>query len=286
MRDLPILLAAAVSIGLATPVLAQDHAHSTGHAQAGAVPTAASVTPAPDAQGPNPVPVLTDADRAAAFPLLSRSHTDHGSAINSLVLVDRLETSTGDADQQAWAATAWIGGDIQRLWLKTEGQVDDGDVTSARVEALYGRAVSAWWDVVAGVRQDLGPGDDRTWAAIGVQGMAPYMFEVSAMTYVGSGGQVRADIEVEYEALITNRLILQPSVGLSLQSDADEARRIGAGLGDVELGLRLRYEIRREFAPYIGLTYERALGDTADLRRIHQEDVGETRLVAGLRLWF
>ncbi|MFP7721597.1 copper resistance protein B [Lysobacter sp. A3-1-A15] len=241
--------------------------------------------PAPS-QPIEPIPPVTDADRAAAFAPLEHS-MEHPSEFNSFVLFNRLEATKGDHGQgQAWEAQGWFGTDLDRLWVRSEGERAEGQVESADLEVLYGRSVTPWWDVLAGVRHEFEPGPSRSWAAIGVQGLAPYMFEVSATAYVGESGRTAAQVEVEYEVLFTNRLILQPLVELEFHGQDDPARGIGSGLSRAEAGLRLRYEIRREFAPYIGLVRERAFGGTADYRRAEGEPVDDTLLVAGVRVWF
>ena len=194
-----------------------------------------------------------------------------------------------DADEgtgQAWEGVAWFGTDTDRLWLRSEGERVGGHTESADLEALYGHSVSPWWDVVAGVRHDFKPGDARSWAAFGVQGMAPYRFEVSATAYVGEGGQVAANVEAEYTLRITNRLILQPLVEVDLAAKDDPEYGTARGFTGIETGLRLRYEVTRRFAPYVGVVHERALGDTADLRRAEGEPTRDTRVVAGVRIWF
>jgi len=231
-----------------------------------------------------PIPVPTDADRAAAFPPIDHGAMEHAPDINSLLLIDRLEHWDGrSGDGQAWEATGWIGGNINRLWLRSDGERSGGRTASSSLEALYGRSVSPWWDVLVGVRQDFRPADSRTWAAIGIQGLAPYKFESSATLYLGSGGQVLAKAEVEYEVLLTNRLILQPLVEATLAAKDEPEHGIGRGLNKVETGLRLRYEFSRRFAPYIGISHERSFGDAADHAGDHARD---TRWVAGVRMWF
>ena len=278
-----------------------DHStidHSTiGHAQdAPAPPQAAEVDHAsmdhsthasPDTPR-EPIPLITDADRAAAFPVLHAHGMSHGSSIHSFVLFNRLEAWDADPGTgQAWEAQAWIGGDINRLWLRSEGERQRGSTESSNLEMLYGRSVSPWWDVVAGIRHDFAPGNSQTWAAFGVQGMAPYKFEVSATAYLGESGQTSASVEVEYELLLTNRLILQPLVELSFHGKDDPSRHIGSGLGKAEAGLRLRYELsNRRFAPYVGVSHERVFGRTADFHRAEGEGVRDTRVVAGIRFWF
>ncbi|HEY5613958.1 MAG TPA: copper resistance protein B [Lysobacter sp.] len=258
----------------AAPAAEMDHA-AMGHG-----------TPVAPDQPLTPIPALTDADRAAAFPDLQR-HMEHAPEVNSYVLFNRLEA--WDADRgtgQAWEALAWIGTDLDRVWLRSEGERAGGHTEAADVEVLYGRSVSPWWDVVAGIRHDFQPGPSRTWAAFGVQGLSPYKFEVQATAYVGGSGQTAANFEVEYETLLTNRLILQPLVEVNLFGQNDERRGIGSGISTIEAGLRLRYEFTRRFAPYIGVVRERALGRTADFRRDDGEDIDDTHVVAGVRIWF
>ena len=237
------------------------------------------------AQTPD-LPPITDAERAAAFPDL-RGHAAHDQAIHSYVLLDQLEWQNADEGSALnWDATAWIGRDLDRLWLRTQGEHEGGRTANAEIEALWGHAFTRWWNVLAGVRQDPRPGPSQTWGAFGVQGLAPYKFEVEATVYLGESGQTAARFEAAYELLFTNRLILQPLVELNLHGTDDRQRGVGSGLSTSEVGLRLRYELRREFAPYLGVTWNRKWGDTADFARMDGEDVEETRWVAGLRIWF
>ena len=242
--------------------------------------------PAAPSEPREPVPVLTDADRIAAFPEVD-GHGAHDNPIYSYWLLDRLET--WDADEGVglgWEASAWIGTDLDRVWLRSEGERVDQRTESADIEVLYGRSISPWWDMVAGIRHEFGEGPSQTFAAIGLMGLAPYKFEVEATAYIGQSGQTAARIEAEYDTLLTNRLILQWQAELEFHGKSDEVRGIGAGLGTFEAGLRLRYEVTRRFAPYIGVAWEHAFGPTADLRRAAGEDINDTRLVAGVRLWF
>ena len=259
-------------------------------AKAGCTPEHAAMghcTPAAATAAPREaIPVPTDADRAAAFAPLHAGHA-HGTGIHSKIQFNRLEAWDADPGSgQAWEGRAWFGGDLRRLWLRSEGERIGGSTHGADLEVLYGQATGPWWDLLAGLRHDFSPGPSRTWAAIGVQGLAPYKFEVSATAYVGSGGHTAFNAEVEYELLFTSRLILQPLLEVELHGRDDPQRGIGSGLSTMEAGLRLRYEVTRQFAPYLGLVHERSFGGTADLRRLHDEPVRDTRWVAGLRVWF
>ena len=263
---------------------------AAAQAQAGCTPEHAAMghcTPAAATAAPREaIPVLTDADRAAAFAPLHAGHA-HGTGIHSKIQFNRLEAWDADPGSgQAWEGRAWFGGDLRRLWLRSEGERIGGSTHGADLEVLYGQATGPWWDLLAGLRHDFSPGPSRTWAAIGVQGLAPYKFEVSATAYVGSGGHTAFNAEVEYELLFTSRLILQPLLEVELHGRDDPQRGIGSGLSTMEAGLRLRYEVTRQFAPYLGLVHERSFGGTADLRRLHDEPVRDTRWVAGLRVWF
>jgi len=233
-----------------------------------------------------PIPVPTDADRVAAFPPLHESHA-HDGGIHSLVRFNRFEAWDADSGTgQAWEARAWFGGDVRRLWLRSEGERERGNTHAADLEVLYGHATGPWWDLLVGVRHDFNPGPSRTRAAIGVQGVAPYKFEVAATAYVGDGGHTEFKAEVDYELLFTSRLILQPLLKVELHGRDDPQRGIGSGLSSMEAGLRLRYEITRRFAPYLGVARERSFGGTADHRLAHGEAVDDTRWVAGVRWWF
>ena len=233
-----------------------------------------------------PIPPITEADLAAAFPAV-HAHHQHGSTPYSYWLMDRLEVSDADPGTSlGWDTSAWIGGDVQRLWLRSEGTAVDGTVEHGDVEVLYGRGVRAWWDVVAGLRQDVGTGPSRTWAAFGMQGLAPYKFEVRATAYIGQGGRTALRLGADYDTLFTNRLILQWRTEANAYGRSDPAAGIGSGLSTLEAGVRLRYEITRQFAPYVGIEHERAFGNTAAILRSTGHGAGETRVVAGLRLWF
>lgn len=239
-----------------------------------------------DAAPRTPIPALTDADRAAAFPSDAHGHAVHDQRLFSYWLVDRLEWQDTGGGSLGWEGLAWLGGDIHRVWLRSEGEASGGDVESGNVEVLYGRSIASWWDVVAGVRHDFGHGPSRTYAAFGLQGLAPYKFEVEATGFIGANGQGGASLEAEYDTLITNRLILQWQGGANLYAKDDAAIGVGSGLSTIEAGARLRYEFNRRFAPYVGVEFERAFGRTADLRRVSGEPARDTRAVAGIRFWF
>jgi copper resistance protein B len=254
--------------------------------RAAAVLLIAILAPAVYAQEPQPAAApLTDEDRQAAFPDVE-GHAVHDRAVNYFVLFDQVEWQTAEAGGLNVDSTAWIGGDRSRLWLRAEGASDETRVSEAQAHVLFGRQFARWWDLVGGVRHDFRPGDAQTWAAIGVQGLAPYWFEIQATAYLGGGGRAQARIEIEYDLLLTNRLIVQPLLEVEVASASDPARGSGAGITTSDLGLRLRYEVRRELAPYVGVTWLRQHGETAALARQTGRPDGTTRFVAGLRGWF
>jgi len=234
-----------------------------------------------------PIPRVTAADRAAAVPPAG-GHPAHDDGIFSYVRFDRLETWNADPGTGIeWAGQAWIGTDLDRLWLRSEGERVRGTTQRADYEALYGHAISPWWNAVVGIRHDVSHGTTQDLAAVGLSGMAPYRFDVAVTAYAGAAGQAGARVEIANEALLTNRLILQPLLEVDAWTRDDRARGIGSGLSTMEAGLRLRYEITRRFAPYIGIVCERAFGATARFRRAAGEDGAfDTRFVAGVRIWF
>ena len=203
------------------------------------------------------------------------------------VMIDKLEYRATNGDNPVvWDADAWLGKDLNKLWFKTEGEVASGTTESAWTELLYSRGISAYWDLQAGWRHDFRPVKSRDWFAIGVKGLAPYWFDVDATAYARPDGSLFARLNVEYEFLFTQKLILSPELEANFFSRDDQARGIGSGLSDAELSLRLRYEIRREFAPYIGVNWEKTFGNTADFVRDEGGSTSDLQFVVGIRAWF
>lgn len=275
--------ALAAAQGAPTPPPAEDHSHHQMPA-APADDHAAHQAPAAVVLPPF-IPPVTDADRAAAFPDVHDTMAHDDNALNYFVLFDQLEWQSGSGDALGWDTKGWIGRDRERLWFRTEGEREGGSLAHAEAQLFYGRAIARWWDALAGVRQDARPGAAQTWVGVGLQGLAPYWFEVEATAYVSTAGQTHLRLKSEYELLVTNRLILQPLVEANLYGRADRSRGLGAGLSAVEGGLRLRYEFRREFAPYVGVTWQRRLFGTADEARANGERAGSARFALGLRVW-
>lgn len=268
------------------PAMNEMPATATGaedHSAHGAKPAATSDA---SQQPKEPIPPITDADRAAAFPPALGGHAVHDRAIHYMFLFDQLEWQGSDDGGASLDYLSWIGSDRNRIWIRSEMESERSRLENAFVDVLYGRPIARWWDVVAGVRQDFRPGPGRTWIGAGIQGVAPYWFEMEATGYVGEGGRTHARLEIEYELLLTNRLILQPIVEAELYGKSDPERAIGAGLSTIETGLRMRYEFKREFGPYIGITWNRKMFGTADFARADGEQVGAARLAVGLRTWF
>ena len=203
------------------------------------------------------------------------------------VILDELETrDIGGDDTLSWDGQGWIGKDLRKFWIKTEGERTGGITDEVELQFLYSKAIARYWEFQVGVRHDFEPSPSQSWAVIGVQGLAPYFFETDAALFIGDSGQTALRLESEYELLFTQRLILTPEIEVNFYGQDDAGIGIGSGLSDLELGLRLRYEIRREFAPYIGVNWSKLFGNTADFARIAGETTSEAQLVIGLRAWF
>ncbi len=214
-------------------------------------------------------------------------HAMNDDPVVTKLMVDELEWQDASPDEAlAWNASFWIGREENRALLRTEGESVDGDVEDLRAEVLWWRPIAPFWNFVGGLRQDAGIGPGRTYALVGVEGLAPYWFHVEADLFGGERGQLGTRLESSYEIRLTNRLILSPRVELTAYSKDDEATGIGSGMSRLEAGMRLRYEFRREFAPYIGVEWNGLLDDTADLARAAGEPVRDTFVVAGLRFWY
>jgi copper resistance protein B len=252
-----------------------------------------SGTDLPAGNAPAPAPAADRAaDRyygAAAMAAAERDvRREHGSGSFHQVMFDIAEYQPRRGkDGYRWEAEAWAGGDIDRLWLKSEGEGRFGNrVESAEVQALYSRAIDPYWNLQAGVRQDLGAGPRHTYAAVGIEGLAPYWFEAEGTLFLSNKGDLLARAEGYYDQRITQDLILQPRAELNFALQDIPENAIGSGLSTAEIGLRLRYERIRECAPYVGVSWERKLGRTADFARARAEDTGGAHFVLGVRAWF
>jgi copper resistance protein B len=190
-----------------------------------------------------------------------------------------------ERDAFAWDIQGWYGGDYTKLWVKSEGEARGGE-TESRNEVLVDRVIARWWSLQVGIRHDISEGPARTWLAFGTQGLAPYWFEVEATAYVGEDGRTALRLSAEYELLLTQRLVLQPEVEINAYGKTDEDNLIGQGLSDAEASLRLRYEFRREVAPYVGVAWQTHFGETADLVQEAGHERSELHWLAGVRWWF
>jgi copper resistance protein B len=231
------------------------------------------------------IPPITDADREAAFADLG-GHAAHDNAVHWFVLFDQFEAQLAEGRLNVGLDTkGWIGRDRDRFWYRAEGTGVDGRAEDAQAHFLYGRAIGRWWDVVAGVRQDVRPGSPQTWAAAGFQGLAPYWFDIEATAYVGAHGRTHFRFETVYDLRVSRRLLLQSLVEAEVFGKSDPERGVGAGLSTLESGLRLRFEIRRELAPYVGVVWGRKFFGTADAASRSGKPTSGTRLAVGLRFW-
>jgi copper resistance protein B len=215
---------------------------------------------------------------------------EHGGMNHHRVSIDQLEFASREGrNGYAWEdAQFWFGNDLDKLWLKSEGEGDGSigqNVERAEVQALWSHAFTPFFDIQGGLRYDIRPEPDRAHLALGIQGLAPYWFEVDAATFLSERGDLTARVETEYDIRITQKLILQPRAEVDLAAREVRELGIGSGLATVEAGLRLQYEFIREFGLYVGVEYERAVGDTADFRRAMGDGVSEWNLVLGLRSW-
>ena len=227
---------------------------------------------------------------AIAIPAFARAeepavlHDDHGPELFNMI---KLEVDYADRHGGLWNGhlDGWIGGDVERLWIRAAGEIADGDVEKAELQLFYGRNVHPFWDLLVGVRQDFEPRGE-TYLAAGVVGLAPYFFETEATAFLSTEGDLSARFEQSFDLPITQKLIAEPHVELNLFAQDVPERGVGAGFSSIEVGLQLRYEIVRKFAPYVDLVWERDLGKTASITRAAGDDVEDTTLRIGVRAWF
>jgi copper resistance protein B len=224
---------------------------------------------------------------AAARELL---RIESGAVRTQSVLADRFEMrGAGEGEDEAylWDLQGWHGGDVHKLWWKSEGGgALGGNPRDAELQVLYSRAVTPFFDMQLGFRRDFRPSPQRSHAVIGVQGLLPYVFEIDAAAFLSEDGDLSGRFEAEYDVRILQRLVLQPRVELNFSAQSIPELGIGSGLGSVESGLRLRYEVRREIAPYLGIAWERKRGRTADRARAAGGDTRSREIIVGVRAWF
>jgi copper resistance protein B len=248
---------------------------------------AAAGADAPEGQGGHVPP----APPAAPMPDMSYRDMsdlmgmDDAAALGKL-MIDQLELEADpDRTTVSWDAQGWYGTDYDKLWLKSEGAPSADGSAAARSEVLWDRVISRWWSLQAGVRVDLAQGPTRGWAAAGIEGLAPYRFDIEAALYLADAGRTAARLRAQRDLYVSQRFILQPEFETELYGRSDVARQLGAGVSDLQLALRARYEIRREIAPYIGLAWRRDLGATARFARADGQPAAALEWVAGLHLW-
>ena len=239
---------------------------------------------------PAPTDYAADAIYGASAMAMGRHHLSlhHGGQHFSMVRVTIAEVKIRNGrDAYEWGGDAWYGGDINRLVVKTEGEGEFGaGVESAEVQALYSRAIGPYFDLRAGVRYDFEPDPSRFYATVGFEGLAPGFFDVEGALFLSDRGELMGRIEGYYDQRITQKLILQPHAELNFAAQSSEDIGVGAGLTDAEIGVRLRYDIAREFGLYVGAQYERAFGKTRDFLRDEGESAGGLSFLAGIRVWF
>jgi len=291
-------LLALAALALADPVFAQaghqhddDHAGHDGHGDASERETRERGTGVPAEAAPEPPTdhaadgVFSPAEMDAARAQLRREHGGARVAALMLNLAEYQVRSRRDGFR--WDGEGWFGGDLHRLVVKTEGELTVGDeVDEAESQIVYSRAISPYFDLQAGVRYDFAPHPTHVYGTIGFEGLAPYWFELDGALFLSERADVLARLEGHYDQLLTQHLILQPRAELQVSAQDVPEHEIGAGLSEFELELRLRYEIRREFAPYIGVSWQRKTGDTAKFARRDGERESSTSFVLGVRAWF
>jgi copper resistance protein B len=295
------IVAVAAAMGLAVPAAAQtDHSAMPETTMPEVDPHAGHVMPKTEAGadkevGGTPAPVPpTDHAADALFDLTEMTTArktlrhENGGLSNAMMLFNLAEyQARKGADGYRWEAEAWFGGDINRLVLKAEGEGSFGSVTEqAEFQLLYGRAISPYFNLEAGIRFDVKPDPSRGYAVVGIEGIAPYWVDVGAQLFVSDKGDVLARFEGRYDQRITQKLILQPRAELNFAAQDVPANGVGSGLSDLELGVRLRYEIKRAFAPYVGAEWTKKVGDTARLAVAPGEDADVINFIAGIRFWF
>ncbi|MDR5751316.1 MULTISPECIES: copper resistance protein B [unclassified Caballeronia] len=259
--------------------------HSTGFDSSGS-----QIQQGGPSDGPNHIirvaePKIPMENRNQGIPMPGMDMADDD--VYHQILLNQLEYVKAAGGQGwAWDGEAWVGGDINRLWLKSSGERLYGKTDDARVEALISHAYSTYWNAQAGWRHDFGNGPTRDWAAIGVEGLAPYFFNVQATGYIGTSGRTALQLKTSYDFLLSQKLFLTPEAEMNIYGKSDPEREIGSGISDIKLGLRLRFEVRREIAPYVGFVWGRRFGRTADFSRRDGEPVTDKELVVGVRLWY
>ena len=270
------------------PEMDMTGSEAGGHDMSAMQPDASEVgnAPAPAPPADHAADALFD---PAAMALSRRNlRRENGAFSGSMILFDLAEfQARPGGNGYRWESDAWFGGDIDRLQIKTEGEGSFGKpIEDVEVQALYSRAISPFWNAHIGLRHDIAPNPSRTYAVVGVEGLAPYWLHATGQLFLSDKGDVRARIEGSYDERITQKLIFQPRVELNFSLQDMPALGVGSGLTSFELGARLRYEVRKEFAPYIGVEWSARTGDTGRYARLAGEKPNAVNFVAGIRFWF
>ena len=201
--------------------------------------------------------------------------------------INELEIREAAGDNPfAWDIDAWFGKDLHKLWIKSEGERAVGITENFELQMLYSRAVAAYWDFQIGWRKDWLPKPERNWLVLGFEGVAPYFIETDVALFIGESNRAGLRVDIERELLFTQKWILKPEIELNFHSRNDESTGTGSGLSDIEVGLRLHYAINRQFAPYVGVNWEKKTGNTADYARDEGEDTDDVQWLVGVSAWF
>jgi len=228
--------------------------------------------------------VIIAALNLAMIPAQARMEDD---PLETKLMLDKFEVGRADGNNiLAWEGAVWTGKDLNKLWLKSDGERVAGETEGTETRLLYSRAIDPFWDIQIGLRHDTSGDAKRNYINIGLQGLAPYYFETDANLSVAKSGQVKLNSSFEYEMMLTQKLVLSPEIELNAYTKDDKSMGVASGLSDLEAGLRLRYEIKREFAPYIGVNWSKKLGNTADMAKDEGEETSETAIVLGVRAWY
>jgi len=280
-------------LATATPAAAQDHAAHEVQTPTAEPHAGHEATPAPQPAQINPGNGQANAadlyfDPATMARAREQLVAENGGMRTHAIIIERLEAGFDDENETyAWHAQGWYGGDVNRFWWKSEGEgAFENELEHAELQLLYSRAVTPYFDLQAGLRQSYLEGEDRTDVVLGVQGLAPYWFEVGAAAFVSTEGDVTARAQAEYDLRLTQKLILQPAAELNFAMQDIPDLDIGAGLTDATVGVRLRYEFSRRFASYVGVEWTSAIGETRGIREALDADTQSTRAVIGLRALF
>lgn len=192
---------------------------------------------------------------------------------------------TGKHKPFSLEADAWLGYDLDKIWLKADLEKVAGKTEEAEVQLLYSKAVAPFWDWQLGLRQDFGPHRNQSWAVAGFKGLIPYFVEADAGLFVGESGRAALRLQFGYEIMFSQRWVLSPELEFNIHGQNNIELGVGSGLSDVQLGLRLRYDLTRKFSPYIGIQWSEMFGNSADFARRAGEQRSDSQFVVGVKFW-